>query len=122
MADISYSISVRVDKGYLSDLMAANNVTATMSLAGLKSDTYTLSTNAVSISTANLTSTGLAFMRNLSTATAATVTVGIEAGGSFLGLTTLRAGEPAVFRLTAGTPYMVIGSSGSRLRVDITEG
>lgn len=122
MADISYSISVRVDKDYLSDSIVANNVTATMSLAGLKSDTYTLSTNAVSISTANLTSAGLAFLRNLSTATAATVTVGIEEGGSFVGLTTLRAGEPAVFRLTAGTPYKAIGSSGSRLRVDITEG
>lgn len=122
MADISYSISVRVDKGYLSDSMAANNVTATMSLAGLKSDTYTLSTNAVSISTANLTSTGLAFMRNLSTATAATVTVGIEEGGSFVGMTTLRAGEPAIFRLSTGTNYKAIGSSGSRMRVDITEG
>lgn len=122
MADISYSVSVRVDKDFLSDSIVANNVTATMSLAGLKSDTYTLSTNAVSISTANLTSTGLAFMRNLSTATAATVTVGIEEGGSFVGMTTLRAGEPAIFRLSTGTNYKAIGSSGSRLRVDITEG
>lgn len=122
MADISYSVSVRVDKDFLSDSIVANNVTATMSLAGLKSDTYTLSTNAVSISTANLTSAGLAFLRNLSTATAGTVMVGIEEGGSFVGLTTLRAGEPAVFRLTTGTDYKAIGSSGTRLRVDITEG
>ena len=122
MADISYSISVRVDKDFLSDSIVANNVTATMSLAGLKSDTYTLSTNAVSISTANLAAAGLAFLRNLSTGTAATVTVGIEEGGSFVGLTTLRAGEPAIFRLTTGTSYKAIGTAGSRLRVDITEG
>jgi hypothetical protein len=122
VADITFSVSVRYDKDYLSGSMSANNVTANMSLAGLKSDTYTLSTNAVSISTANLTTLGLAFLRNLATATAATVTVGIEEGGSFVGLTTLRAGEPAVFRMATGTAYKAIGSAGARLRVDITEG
>lgn len=122
MADLSYSINVRVDKDYLSDSMSANSVTATMSLTGLKSDTYTLSTNAVSISTANLANVGLAFIQNLSTATASTVTVGLEAGGSFVGMTTLRSGEPALFRMSTGTEYKAIGTPGSRLRVDITEG
>jgi hypothetical protein len=122
MADISYGITVRVDKGFLSNAMGAQNVTATMALTGLRSDTYTLSTSASSISTANLGSVGLGFMRNLSTATATTVQIGILSGGSFLPFSTLRAGEPAVFRLTTGTTYQARGEAGTRLRVDITEG
>lgn len=122
MADISYSLSLNVSKDFLSDTVQAAGVTASMAVAGLKSDTYTLSTAAISISTANLTSVGMAFMRNLSTATASTAQIGIEAGGSFVGFTTLRAGEPAMMRLSSGTTYRAIGSAGTRLRVDITEG
>ncbi len=122
MADITYSVTVKVDKGFLSNTNSTPGVTASMSLAGLKSDTYTLSTNASSISTANLGAVGLGFLRNLSTATASTVQIGIEAGGSFVSFATLRAGEPAVFRLSSGTTYQAKGTAGSRLRVDITEG
>ena len=122
MADISYSIAVKVDKQFLANNINANGVTASMALTGLKSDTYTLSTNASSISTANLGTVGLGFLRNLSTATAATVQIGIEAGGSFVSFATLRAGEPAVIRLSTGTQYQVRGTAGGRLRVDITEG
>jgi len=122
MSDITYQTVVRIEKGFLNNTISANGVTAAMALTGLKSDTYTLSTNASSISTANLGSVGLGFLRNLSTATASTVQIGIEAGGSFVSFATLRAGEPAVFRLSSGTQYQARGSTGSRLRVDITEG
>lgn len=122
MPDISYGITLKVDKDYLGNSVSIQNVTATMSEVGMNSMTLALSTNAVSISTANLTNVGLAFLRNLSTATASTATVGIYEGGSFVGFCTLRAGEPAVFRLTGGKEYQAIGTSGTRLRVDITEG
>ena len=122
MADIAYQIQVRVEKGFLSSALNSNQVTASMSLSGLKSDTYTLSTNAVSISTANLGTVGLGFLRNLATASSSTAQIGIEAGGSFVSFATLRAGEPALFRLSAGTTYQVRGTAGGRLRVDITEG
>ncbi len=122
MADISYSVTMKVDKGFLSSTNNAAGVTAAMALTGLRSDTYTLTTAASSISTANLGSVGLGFLRNLSTATASTVQIGIEAGGSFVSFATLRAGEPAVFRLSSGTTYQARGTAGSRLRVDITEG
>ncbi len=122
MPDISYSVSYRISKDFLNSSVAANNISANMSLAGLQSQTLTLSTNAVSISTANLANVGLAFMQNLSTAAASTCAIGIEAGGSFVGFTTLRAGEPAIMRLTPGTNYRAIGTSGTRIRVDITEG
>lgn len=122
MADISYSINVNLEKGFLRDSINVSNATANMSQVGMQSLVYTLTTNAISLGTANLSSVGLAFLRNLSTATASTAQVGIDQGGSFVSLTTMRAGEPAVFRMSSGTTYQAIGTAGTRLRVDITEG
>lgn len=122
MSDINYTISYRVAKGFLNAQVNASGVTADMNDTGMLSQTLTLSTNAVSISTANLSSVGLAFLQNLSTHTAQTASIGIEAGGSFVGFTTLRAGEPAIMRLSTGTAYQAKGATGARLRVDITEG
>jgi hypothetical protein len=122
MPDISYNVALKLDKDYLNNSISVANVTASMSQVGMNSMTLPLSTNAASISTANLTSVGMAFLRNLSTATASTATIGIDAGGSFVGFCTLRAGEPAIFRMSSGTNYQAIGTAGTRLRVDITEG
>lgn len=122
MSDINYSITYRVSKGFLSNNVNANGVTASMADTGLLSQTLTLSSNAVAITTANLSSVGLAFIQNLSTATLQTAAVGIMAGGSFVGFATLRAGEPALMRLTSGVDYQATGGAGARLRVDITEG
>jgi hypothetical protein len=113
---------MKVDKDFLSNSVSVGNVTATMNESGMSSMTMALSTNVTQISTANLSSVGMAFFRNLSTATAATVTIGINEGGSFVGFCTLRAGEPAILRLSAGTEYKARGTAGTRLRVDITEG
>ena len=122
MADINYSVNLRVDKNFLSNSLAATNVTANMAEVGMKSDTYALSGMPVSISTANLSSAGLAFVRNLATATAATCQIGIVVGTSFSVFATPRPGEPALFRLAAGVAYQAAGTTGTRLRVDITEG
>lgn len=122
MADITYGISLNVNKGYLSNSVSVQNVTANMSVAGLKSLTYTLTTNASSISTANLASAGIAFLRNVSTATSATVQIGIQEGGSFVTFTSLNPGEPQLFRVASSTNYVAIGAAGARLRVDILEG
>ena len=122
MSDINYSITYRVSKGFLSNNVNANGVTASMADTGLLSQTLTLSSNAVAITTANLSGVGLAFIQNLSTATLQTAAIGIEAGGSFVGFATLRAGEPAILRLASGTTYQATGGAGARLRVDITEG
>lgn len=122
MSDINYTISYRVAKGFLNAQVNSGGVTAAMSQTGMLSQTLTLSTNAVSISTANLSAVGLAFLQNLSTHTAQTAAIGIAAGGSFVGFATLRAGEPAILRMTSGTTYQATGGAGARLRVDITEG
>ena len=122
MADVSYSMSMRVSKDYLEDLVSISGGTATMDNVGMKSLTITLSTNATSISTANLTSVGMAFLRNLQTSTASTVTVGVNSGG-YVGFSELRSGEGAMLRLTSGVDYQAKGTAeGDRLRVDITEG
>jgi hypothetical protein len=115
-------MSLRVDKDNFVNQIQVSQVTASQSRAGYSSLVYDLTTSAVSISTANLSSVGLAFLRNLSTSSASTAQVGIEAGGSFIGFTTLRGGEPAIARLSAGTNYQAIGVPGTRLRVDIAEG
>lgn len=122
MSDINYSVSYRVSKGFLNAQVNTGGATAAMNQTGMLSQTLTLSTNAVAISTANLASVGLAFLQNLSTATQQTASIGIDAGGSFVGFSTLRAGEPAILRMTSGTTYQAIGGAGARLRVDITEG
>ena len=122
MADINYSVTLKVDKDNLSNSVSANGITADMSAVGLLSQTLTLSTSAISISTANLSSVGLAFLRNLSTATASVAQVGVDSSGAFISFASLRAGEPAILRLTSGTTYKALGAAGTRLRVDITEG
>lgn len=122
MSDINYSITYRVAKGFLNAQVNANGVTASMSDTGMLSQTLTLSSNAVSISTANLAGVGLAFLQNLSTATLQTAAVGILSSGNFVEFARLRAGEPALLRLTSGATYQARGGAGARLRVDITEG
>ena len=122
MSDITYSMSFKVDKDNFVNQIQVTQITATQAKAGYKSVVYDLTTNAVAISTANLSTVGMAFLRNLSTSSASTAQIGIEAGGSFVGFATLRAGEPALMRLSTGTDYQAIGSAGARLRVDISEG
>lgn len=122
MADVTYSLSLKVDKDNLVNQVQISQITASMTQAGYKSIVYDLDTNASSISTANLSSVGVAFMRNLATASASTAQIGIEAGGSFISFATLRGGEPAIIRLSAGTDYQAKGVDGTRLRVDVSEG
>lgn len=122
MADITYGVSLRVTKGFLSNTVNVNAATAAMAQTGMVSQTLTLSSNAVSISTANLSSAGLAFVQNISTNTAYTASIGVFSGGSFTGFSELRSGEPAILRLSAGAQYQAKGTSGALIRVDITEG
>lgn len=122
MADVTCTVSMKVNKGFLQADVNARGVTASMTSDSMISTTYSLSTNATTLSTANLSSVGFGVFRNLSASTAATAQIGIDAGGSFVSLATLKAGEPALFRLSTGQQYQAIGTAGARLRVDITEG
>jgi hypothetical protein len=122
VADITYSVAMNVNKGLLRSDVAARGITASMTSDSMLSASYSLSTTAASISTANLSLAGIAVFRNLSSSTASTAQLGFQVGGSFASFCTLKAGEAAVIRMTAGRQYEAIGTSGTRLRVDITEG
>ena len=122
MADISIGASMSVAKSNLNNTIFAANVTANMNIAGLRTTVYTLSTTSVSISTANLTSVGVAYFRNLATDTAATAIVSVSNGGAAVPFAAPRPGEPAVMRLASGVSLSATGNTAAILRVDITEG
>lgn len=122
MPDITYALTLQISKGKLSSLIAPANVTASMNTVGIQSGTYALSGTPANISTATLSSGGLAVLQSLATHTASTCVVGVNNGGSFVPFQMLRAGEVSLIRINNGTLYQATGTSGDRLRVDITEG
>ena len=122
MADLNISCAYSLGKDNLTNSASVSGATASMANSGFQSNTLSLSGTAVGISTANLTNVGVAFLLNLSTATASTAAIGVLNGATFVPFANLRAGEPAILRLVAGSTYQATGTSGTRLRVDITEG
>ena len=122
MADLTFGTTIVVNKGNLAANLYANNVTATMNQSGLKTTVYTLSTNATSISTANLSSVGLAQFWNLATDTNATTLISVVNTTGTIPVAAPRPGEPAILRLAPGVSFQAIGHTAAVLRVDITEG
>jgi len=122
MADLTIGTTIIVSKGSLTANLYASNVTAAMSQAGLKTTVYTLSSTAVSLSTANLSSVGIAQFWNISGDTNATALVSAVSGASVVGFAAPRPGEPALMRLAGGVSFQATGHTASILRVDITEG
>lgn len=122
MADISLGANLAVTKGNLNQSLFVANATATMAATGMRTTVYTLSTSSVSISTANLSSVGIAFFRNLATETVATAVVSVSNGGSAVPFAAPRPGEPAILRLAPGVNLSATGHTAAILRVDITEG
>lgn len=121
MPDISYTISGQVTKGSLSQQFNASGVTANMDTAGVLAVTLNLTTNATSISTANLGAVGLAFVRSLATTTTHTVSFGRLVSGTLHETVRLKAGEAAVLRLAAGDYAARAAVAGSRMVVTIYE-
>jgi hypothetical protein len=64
--------------------------------------TMNLGTNVFSVSTTNMGSLGLAFVRSLATASTHTVSLGRYVGGTLHETVRLKAGEAAVLRLAPG--------------------
>lgn len=122
MADITLGTTLSVSKGYLASNLFSSNVTASMAQTGLKTTVYTLSGTAVSLSTANLSSVGVAHIWNLASDTNATATVQVVSGANTISFASLRPGEPAMLRLASGVSFQAIGHTAASLRVDITEG
>lgn len=118
MSDINFSVAMRIAKGNLSNQVNVSGVTASMTVGGMKSQTLDLTGTPVSVDTSDIATLGLAFVQNISTHTAATVALAAN-GATFC---QQRYGEPALLRLVPGQTYTALGTVGSRIRVDITEG
>lgn len=122
MADLTLGTTIIVNKGNLSTNLYAANITAAMSQAGIKTTVYTLSTTAVSLSTANLSSVGVAQFWNISSDTSATALLSAISGANVVAFAAPRPGEPAMMRLAGGVSFQATGHTAAILRVDITEG
>lgn len=121
MPDLTLGTTIVVSKGNLSANLYSANVTASMSQAGFKTTVYTLSSTAVSLSTANLSAVGVGQFWNISTDTNATVLVSAVSGANVVGFAAPRPGEPALLRLASGVSFQATGHTASILRVDIFE-
>lgn len=122
MADISYNINANISKGALSQSFAAGGVTANIATAGLMSLTLNLGTSVTQISTATLNQLGLCMARSLATSGTHTVSFGRYSGGTLYESCTLRAGEAAIFRLSAGDYAAKAAVEGTRLLLHVVEG
>jgi hypothetical protein len=126
MSDINYSFNVALSKPPLVQNFAASGVTADMAATGLFSVTPTLGTAVTQISTATLASVGLCLARNLSTSTSTSTTVSfgryIPAATALYETVTLRPGEAALLRLSAGSYAAKAAAEGTPLLLQILEG
>ncbi|NBW13174.1 MAG: hypothetical protein EBR82_34650 [Caulobacteraceae bacterium] len=122
MADVNYTINGQVAKGALSQSFAASGVTADMNTTGMIALTLNLGTATQAISTASLSSVGIAFARSLATTGTHTVSFGRLDGTTLYEAVTLRAGEAAVMRLAAGDYGAKAVVANSRLVISIYEG
>lgn len=121
MPDISYTINAQVQKGSLSQQLAASGVTADIATAGMLAVTLNLGTSVTQISTANMGSLGLAFARSLATTTTHTVSFGRYSGGTLYETVRLKAGEAAILRLASGDYAAKAAVEGSRLVLTVLE-
>lgn len=121
---LTFSITGQVVKGSLQQIISATGVTADMSSTGMLAVTLSLGTATTAISTANMSSLGYCFARSLVTATAATATVsfGRLVAGTLHETCTLRPGEAAALRLSAGDYAARAAVAGSPLLLEVFEG
>lgn len=102
MPDVTYNLSGTVIKGSLREQFNAPAITADMASAGMLVVTVGLNTNTTQVTTTNLGSLGLAFLRNLATETTHTVSFGRLDGTTLYDSVRLKAGEAALVRLAPG--------------------
>jgi hypothetical protein len=124
MSDINYSFNVALSKSPLVQNFAVSGVTADMAATGLYSVTPTLGTAVTQVSTATLASVGLCLARNLSTSTSTSTTVsfGRYVSSTLYETVTLRPGEAALLRLSAGSYAAKAAAEGTPLLLQILEG
>lgn len=116
------TVSLSMNKGNLSESFAATQ-TASMSVAGYKVESPAVGTAVSQISTANISTLGVAYLRSLvtTTQTTCTLTFGRLEGATLHPVVKLRPGEPAMLRLAPGNYAAQAAGEGYRLLVAILE-
>ena len=122
MAEITFSVAIQVSKDFLDESYQASGVTASMSTTGLMSTTLNLGTSTTAVTTTGLSSVGMCFAKSLATETTHTVSFGRLVGTNLYSSCTLRAGEAALLRLTAGDYAAQAAVANSKLLLTILEG
>ena len=122
MAEISFSVSMQVQKDFLSQAFQASGVTASMSSTGLLTSTLNLGTATTAVVTTSLSSVGMCFAKSLATVSTHTVSFGRLVGTNLYSSCTLKAGEAALLRLTAGDYAAQAAVANSKLLITIVEG
>ena len=122
MAELTFSVGMQVQKDFLSQSFAASGVTASMSSTGLLATTLNLGTSTTAVVTTSLSSLGMCFAKSLATVSTHTVSFGRLVGTNLYSSCTLRAGEAALLRLTAGDYAAQAAVANSKLLLTILEG
>lgn len=121
--EINITTSLSFVNGDLEDSFSHSQTTS-MSVAGYNVQSPVIGTAVASISTANLSTVGYAYMRSLvdSTQSSSTITFGRLVGTSFVGQVVMRPNEQAVMRLAPGQYAAQAAGEGFRLLLATLEG
>ena len=122
MVELTFSVGMQVQKDFLAQSFAASGVTASMSSTGLLATTLNLGTSTTAVVTTSLSSLGMCFAKSLATVSTHTVSFGRLVGTNLYSSCTLRAGEAALLRLTAGDYAAQAAVANSKLLLTILEG
>lgn len=122
MADSTTSFQVQATKGSFAQTFIASGITADMGVAGVLAVPATLGTTPVTLSTAALSSLGIAFVQNFATDSTHVVTFGRWDGATLWGSAALRGGEKAVFRMEPGNYAWKANVANVRALAQILEG
>jgi hypothetical protein len=122
MTDAVFSFQVQATKGSFAQTLMASGITADMAAAGLMSVPATLGTTPVTLSTAALSSLGIAVLHNLAAESTHVVTFGRWDGTTLWGSAALRGGEKAIFRMEPGNYAWKANTAGVRALAQILEG
>jgi len=122
MSEITFSVGMQVQKDFLAQSFVASGVTAGMSSTGLLATTLNLGTSTTAVVTTSLSSLGMCFAKSLATVSTHTVSFGRLVGTNLYSSCTLKAGEAALLRLTAGDYAAQAAVANSKLLLTILEG
>jgi len=121
MADISYSVSLNVNAGALSQNLNASNITSDFATTGFLAVTLDVGTATQAINTSAASNLGICFARSLTTTETHTVSFGRLSGTTLHETVRLKGSEAALLRLAPGNYAAKSAAEGGRLLLQVLE-